>query len=258
VGVPSVACASLTRSALTPPSASLTVVFHALLYNPARMTSLSVREAAAELGVHPARITHWIASGRIRAEWVDGPHGRTRSIDDSALMAMRRELRGPDPHAPSVAQPDPGQEQASPEALSRARAVESYTAGLAATAIAPAISRLVETIERLTRENGDLREEIGALKARLDVERNGRTDDHRETDSPDAPGQATGLSDDQWATLGEKLDRLSQPTNAAPVNNGPPAARDSSATQSPYLRPRKKPRVSPWERVMSWLRDVRV
>src|SRR3712207_4726504 len=115
------------------------------------MAQLSLREAAAELGVHPARITHWIAIGKIGADWVDGPHGRSRQIDSAALDALRREVNAHS--APPDTGDGPVSRDANADSLARARAVESYTAGLAATAIAPAVARLVETIEQLTREN---------------------------------------------------------------------------------------------------------
>jgi excisionase family DNA binding protein len=215
------------------------------------MAQLSVREAAAELGVHPARITQWIASGKIRAEWVDGPHGRMRLIDDDALIAMRRELRLLEPRESAAihdesAHVDP---DADPEPLVRARAVESYTAGLAATAIAPAVSRLVETIERLIRENGDLREEIGALKA--SAEKEVRAQDQVPEEEPEAaPNRASaGLADEEWDTLRERLDRLSAPASTAPST----PSKDSS--RPPARRPRRR---TGWGRMVTWLREVRL
>ena len=184
------------------------------------MANLSIREAAAELGVHPARVTHWIASGKLRAEWVDGAHGPTQRIDSAALAGLRPEIVGGPPRSngDSSLQPvSPG------EALARARAVESYTAGLAATAIAPAVSRLVETIEHLTRENGDLREEIGALKARLDASSapNARTDDVDGPASEPSDADVNGLSQEQWESLRVRLERLSEPLS---VTEQPPGS----------------------------------
>jgi excisionase family DNA binding protein len=216
------------------------------------MAHLSVREAAAELGVHPARVTHWIASGRLRAEWVDGPHGRARRIDSDTLAALRREMARE--RESSEAEPAAGLSDSGPDSLARARAVESYTAGLAATAIAPAVSRLVETIEQLTRENGDLREEIGALKARLAARASAEHGDAEvETGYVPASGP-NGLSDDQWQSLRERLDRLSQPlTDTGPSDpDPPPARREDHATL-----PRRRRRPSPWARLTSWMREIR-
>jgi hypothetical protein len=215
------------------------------------MAQFSVREAAAELGVHPARITHWIAIGKIHADWIDGPHGRARGIDTEALNALRREL-----HAePDLSSEDNGPSRAdvNRDALVRARAVESYTAGLAATAIAPAVSRLVETIEQLTRENGDLREQIGSLKARLDAHASPGDASEVDDDSQGEPSGATpsGLGQQQWDTLRERLDRLSQPLStpeSAPAATAP-------VLRDPENGARRRRRPSPWERLSAWLRE---
>jgi hypothetical protein len=217
------------------------------------MAHLSVREAATELGVHPARLTHWIASGKLRAEWVDGPHGPTRRIDSEVVASLRREIVG----KPLTSGVDSGvQSQSSGDSLARARAVESYTAGLAATAIAPAVSRLVETIEQLTRENGDLREEIGLLKARLEAR---STSDASTADVDSTPGQplegeSNGLTQEQWESLRVRLERLSEPLPATepPTSlerDSPPARRETGSESRRGRRP------TPWERLTNWLRS---
>jgi helix-turn-helix protein len=219
------------------------------------MAQLSVREAASELGVHPARVTQWIASGKIHAEWVDGPHGRMRLIDDDALSAMRRELRAPEANDPAVsdAEAAPTDGDAEPEPLARARAVESYTAGLAATAIAPAVSRLVETIERLIRENGDLRQEIGALKERLETSPNGV-----EAEPASSPVSApSGLAEAEWDVLGERLDRLSQPMPTQPATDGTPTEATESTPQLHVRNVGRRRSRSPWTRMAAWLRVIR-
>jgi hypothetical protein len=216
------------------------------------MAHLSVREAATELGVHPARVTHWIASGRLRADWIDGPHGPTRRIDSAALASLRREIvGGPSPSAGDSTFQSPS----SGDALARARAVESYTAGLAATAIAPAVSRLVETIEHLTRENGDLREEIGALKARLDARSTSGppTEDVDEPPSQPTDGESNGLSQEQWESLRVRLERLSEPIAAteqpASYESEPPPVAGETAAES-----RRGRRPTLWGRLTDWIR----
>src|SRR3954471_21880427 len=188
------------------------------------MAQLSVREAAAQLGVHPTRVTQWVASGRIRADWVDGPHGRVRLISDDALAAARRELgcREADDASAQAADPSSEEAEANADLLARARAVESYTAGLATTAIAPAVSRLVETIEQLIRENGDLREEVGSLKARLEAAEATVAEpvDAVHEDAPEAA--VSGLPSEEWESLRERLDRLSEPARStAPLESAP-------------------------------------
>jgi len=235
------------------------------------MAQLSVREAAAQLGVHPTRVTQWVASGRIRADWVDGPHGRVRLISDEALDAVRRELGCREADDGSLQTPDPSSEEAEGNAdlLARARAVESYTAGLATTAIAPAVSRLVETIEQLIRENGDLREEVGSLKARL-VAAEATVDEPIDPMRQGAPEAAVnGLASEEWESLRERLDRLSEPARStvplesasAPANQDLPTR--SVAPVPPYEheqrlgRPTRRLRPEPpWTRVMSWIRGI--
>jgi len=235
------------------------------------MAQLSVREAAAQLGVHPTRVTQWVASGRIRADWVDGPHGRVRLISDDALAAARRELGCREADDASAQATDPSSEEAEANAdlLARARAVESYTAGLATTAIAPAVSRLVETIEQLIRENGDLREEVGSLKARLEAAEATVAEpvDAVHEDAPEAA--VSGLPSEEWESLRERLDRLSEPARStAPLESAPAQARQDLSTPSaasvyPYEsqqrlgRPTRRLRpVPPWTRVMSWIRGI--
>ena len=243
------------------------------------MAHLSVREAATELGVHPARVTHWIASGRLHAEWVDGAHGPTRRIDSAALAGLRPEIVG----GPPPSNGDSSLQRVSPEeALARARAVESYTAGLAATAIAPAVSRLVETIEHLTSENGDLREEIGALRARLDASSapNARTDDVDGPASEPSDAEPNGLSQEQWESLRVRLERLSEPlagTEQPPSSeSGPPVVTEQppsseskplaiteqppSSENEPRFayretgpEPRRGRRPTLWRRLTNWL-----
>src|SRR5215211_3652380 len=233
------------------------------------MAQLSVREAAAQLGVHPTRVTQWVASGRIRADWVDGPHGRVRLISDEALDAVRRELGCRDADDGSLQTPNPSSEEAEGNAdlLARARAVESYTTGLATTAIAPAVSRLVETIEQLIRENGDLREEVGSLKARLEAAE-ATVDEPIDPMRQGAPEAAVdGLASEEWESLRERLDRLSEPARStAPLESTPaPASQDlptrSVAPVPPYEHERRLGRPTrrlrpepPWTRVMSWIR----
>jgi excisionase family DNA binding protein len=219
------------------------------------MAQLSLREAAAELGVHPARITHWIASGKIRAEWIDGPHGRSRRIDADALNTLRRELRAESD--PSNTDNGPAGANTNPDSLVRARAVESYTAGLAATAIAPAVSRLVETIEQLTRENGDLREQIGGLKARLEAHAtvNDAKDDGDGPLDGSMDGEPRRLAHEHWDTLRERLDRLSQPLSESETA---PVTTTSAASPAKEAGPRSRKRhrrPSPWERLEAWLRE---
>ncbi len=235
------------------------------------MAQLSVREAAAQLGVHPTRVTQWVASGKIRADWVDGPHGRVRLISDDALAAVRRELgsREADDASPQTADPSSQEAEGNPDLLARARAVESYTAGLATTAIAPAVSRLVETIEQLIKENGDLREEVGSLKARLEAAQPTLGDpvDVRHDDAPAAA--VSGLASEEWESLRKRLDRLSAPAvTASPLEStSTPASSDERfAPQTPASVPPYEPQqrldrptrrlrpVPPWTRVMSWIR----
>ena len=164
---------------------------------------------------------------------------------------MRRELRLQEPQQSIASRDDivPDDVEADPESLGRARAVESYTAGLAATAIAPAVSRLVETIEQLIRENGDLREEIGALKASAEKEVNAR-EQVSEEESEAAPNRASaGLADEEWDTLRERLDRLSAPPSRAPSI----PSKDSSAAR--VRRPRRR---TGWGRMVTWLREIRL
>jgi excisionase family DNA binding protein len=235
------------------------------------MAQLSVREAAAQLGVHPTRVTQWVASGRIRADWVDGPHGRVRLISDEALDAARRELgcREADDASPQTTDPSLEEAEGNADLLARARAVESYTAGLATTAIAPAVSRLVETIEQLIRENGDLREEVGSLKARLEAA-------EATVDEPIDPmrqgaseAAVNGLASEEWESLRERLDRLSEPARPrAPLESASAPANQDLPTRSvapvpPYEHERRLSRPTrrlrpepPWTRVMSWIRGI--
>lgn len=218
------------------------------------MDPLTVREAADALGVHPARITHLITSGRLIAEWAEGAHGRERRVDPAAIAAIRRDLGlGEPPDEPDVvAEPDQPT-RSKTEGLARARAVESYTAGLAATAIAPAVSRLVETIEQLIRENGDLREEVGALKARLETV--------TPPPEPDlSPGtiapERVGMTSAEWELLNARLERLSEPMPAPPhlVDEAADLGPSPLAQEFPPRRVRSRPRSgSPLARLMRWL-----
>jgi len=235
------------------------------------MAQLSVREAAAQLGVHPTRVMQWVASGRIRADWVDGPHGRVRLISDDALAAARRELgcQEADDASPQTMDPSSEEAEANADLLARARAVESYTAGLATTAIAPAVSRLVETIEQLIRENGDLREEVGSLKARLEAAEATVDEPFDPMHQDSSEAAVSRLASEEWESLRERLDRLSQPTRStAPLETAPARASQDLPTQSvasvpPYEpqqrlgKPTRRLRpVPPWTRVMSWIRGI--
>lgn len=230
------------------------------------MNLVSIPEAAHILHVHPARVAHWIAVGRLHAVAVTET-GRDEYVLDRVAVEDLQALLNPRPisekheEVSAVAEGSP----AGVDPLERARAVESYTAGLAATAIAPAVSRLVETIERLIAENGELREQNGRLKAQLELPSGrqpmpDRTPDVQATEetvetthTPDRPGPTA-----DWTELSERLDRLSEPmitTNAAiPTPGLEPKdservahdtgvgsfSRPRTLPDSPYLRPRRK------------------
>lgn len=181
---------------------------------------MSIAEAAQILGVHPARVAHWIGSGRLEPVASADRSGQRHDLDRATVLALRNDLR----RQPS-AEPQPERRdlvESAIDPLSRARAVESYTAGLAATAIAPAVARLVETIDRLIAENGNLREENGRLKAEVAAA-------ERLSIAPDAtsatsePPSAVGLSQAEWSSLGERIERLSRPVSEPPIDaSGPP------------------------------------
>lgn len=233
-------------------------LFLSLPRYPNGVESLSIAEAAQLLGVEPALVIRWIESGRLEAAWSFGPHGPQRSINRSVALAFQAAQV-----TPGEAGQAPGEsDQANVEdKLARARAVEDYTAGLAATAIAPAVARLVETIERLIAENGNLREETGRLKGELAALNAPAHEPLRspaaEIENPKGATSASGLTAGEWSALEQRIDRLAQPPAAPERESAGGPSRDSApqdwGREPPRARP-ERPNRRPGTKFSRWLR----
>ena len=71
--------------------------------------TLTVAEAAQQLGVNDKTVRRWVKAGRLSAELIDGPYGKQYRIPADAIGSARQTLavvtveRGADPHALALA-----------------------------------------------------------------------------------------------------------------------------------------------------------